>query len=370
MIGVERSDRRPTRTSRPISSADRLCRLYSSGTLHAYRPSEEFLMASSDLRKLRQRWLANTDGQYAVNLHEKTSGFTKSPFGEFEGQLDFRGLPFTPGVDLANLTVANANFSGSTLHSVQVTDVALVDCKLDSSEFNGVDFSGSCRISGTSFYRAAIANTSHIGSRIERCSFRDTRWKSKGNSFVNTTLNGCVFEGSMKTFDFGQARLEDCKFKGDLYDVTFHGWCDMFSPRFVQTNGETTWLDTPFEIIHNKMDHVDFSEANLSMTTLFDFCYLHRTYLPPRDTHCVFERSQFTFDEVLAAIRAEFSKPIAEKLIEHVTVFYRPHPSVPHAVLNINDFESSLADDIRLALFEIFARATEKLGTRLVGLKR
>jgi hypothetical protein len=184
-----------------------------------------------------------------------------------------------------------------------------------------------------------------------------------------------VFEGSFKTLDFGGAIMKNVQFRGSLYDVTFHGWKHLKvpHPRQTRSGDKLVWQETPYDMVPNKMEGVDFSKSELRMTNLTDYCYLDRAIFPPLSTHCVFRRTARMVhalkDDITKALPKKELYDTRDKLIKYVAARYEPHPTQPHEICCAEDLSASLGAEDGRKLYEIVVESSQRIGTHVTGLK-
>jgi uncharacterized protein YjbI with pentapeptide repeats len=285
----------------------------------------------------------------------------------------YPGEPPPTRIELHNLQIRNADFTGATLGEIHFHKCDFENCKFDQCSISNVSFWSGCNMRNCSFDGATIVGQASNEIDFSDCSFVKTKWKGRYNFFNSVHMTDCVFEGSFKTFDFGGAIMKNVKLKGSFYDVTFHGWQSLKSPhpRLTRPGDSTAWLETPFDMVPNKMDSVDFSEANLRMTNLQDYCYLDRCVLPPIMTHCVFRKSTEMLMEVKTQLEETFSKQhqvkVREALYRRFYIGANPHPTTPHAICNVEDCMEGVDAEAGRKLFEIVVATSERLGARVQG---
>jgi uncharacterized protein YjbI with pentapeptide repeats len=335
------------------------------------------------LKKIAERWRdqISKTSDIANDILRITNSFKCSPFEDVDHRIDLRGLPVVGKLDgdgplaspmnteLRDLLVRNVDFSRATFQRVFFYSCQFENCKFDQSTLNDITFSDGCEMNGCSFTGASVEQFNCIEIDFLRCTFEKTKWKGRYNFFRKIRIVECAFEGPLKSIDFGGAIIEDTRFKGLLHEVKFHGWRSYNGqhPRLVRHGDSTEWLETPFEMVPQKMKGVDFSEADLRMTELTDYCYLQQAVLPPITSHCVFEQSVAMLEALKKEITKAFAKGDQDNVLRYVGVFYAPHPTQPHAICNIADLSERLGTENGHRLYEIIVSTSERIGTRVFG---
>jgi uncharacterized protein YjbI with pentapeptide repeats len=335
-------------------------------------------MAKITAKHLRDRWVSLTKevDNPLQQLKQVTKSFSLSPFGTILGMNDFRGLPLVSNAGatslnekIAGLTFSNHDFSHATISQTHFDGCHFENCKFDQSSWLDTYFWNKCSFESCSFSDTTFNQVAFNSNEFRKCVFIDTKWKGRLNSFVDVNILNCKFVGDIKSFDFRSAVFSNTVFEGSLHDVTFRGWVSKKQPhpRFSSTENGGVWLETPIEMVSNKMEGVDFSKANLTMTNLADYCYLTKVILPNRQSHCAFVRSEKTFQSILRAIESQYENQnsVKEKLVTVINTSYKPHPSLPHAICHIDDHVNYLPPGVWRECFHLIVSVTDKCGTRL-----
>lgn len=345
-------------------------------------------MATLNAKQLKARWAhaIPVSSNPAEALLLATASFTVSPFGATNGRLDFRGVSIAgcaetktstiesvpAGITLFNLALKRIDFTGASFEDIQFFDCVISDCVFDLCFWRSILFWGKSKIVDCSFLKSKLHAIGFNEADIDRCHFIKTKWISRYNYFKMVRFGDCVFEGPINGLNFGSAILRACKFIGDLHDVTFCGWKTYPHPQRVVTGtepGQGYWLETPFELIPNKMEGVDFSQATMRMTNLHYYCYLHRVILPSLETHCVIVRSPKLKEALESAVKQKFSSSNLEASRDAMLSqmhWFNYHAYVPHYIIHRDSFRNLSSEDSD-ALFLLTAEVAEALNLRLTN---
>lgn len=298
-------------------------------------------------KKLKSRWEAFNPTQ----LLTMTQYFSISPFGLTEAGLqDFRGLSIIAekqiNIKLAFM-VKNADFSGSEWKNIRLwadehgnapifenakfTDAKFYDCTMKEVQYLSCDFDNT-----------ALKYVQFSDCIFKHCQFHLKKSKVAKLTFYNAKLiENCQFMGELCHISFHASHFKHCQFSGTLYLCRFQGLGDKFL-EYGKKN-----LYCPPEKVENRMENVDFSQAELKECLFDAYCYLDKVKVSEKN--CLIQRTQEFYDELCRLIREsgdleyiemneERLDTVVNEMLSDAKLFFKPHIQKPYTIIHSEDF--------------------------------
>ena len=315
--------------------------------------------------KLKKRWDIYLTLQEVLTA---TQNLSVSPFGlTEEGLQDFRGIKLEYSHDkyyydyfeLIITGMQNCDFSGSKwLNFLLVSKEHKNPSTIENCVFNEAFFdkslAGKMIFKNCSFDDCTIKDHTFYGI-LQSCSFKGIRKKNTKLFFNCDLIKDCLFEGKMRKINFWGSPLEDCVFKGTLYDCSFDS-LEMGSEKWKKG------YVTPEEV-DNRFDRIDFSQAEVMMSSFAD-CYLDR--VKPSPNNCLAHCTEAFFDKLCELVEAKASDD--EMIMRYAKSFYRPHPRRPYAFAHPKDFTNPKEPEsfvFAQRLYDLVCEAAEATNCRI-----
>lgn len=319
-------------------------------------------------KKLKERWV----GFNAHQLLEETNYFSVSPFGlTDEGLHDFRGLVMIGGESdlniFADFVVKNSDFSGSDWQKIRLW----ADDNGDAPVFENVKFNDAkfydCTAKDVQYLSCDFDNTSLKYVQFSDCIFKNCVFKFKKSKIAKLTfynaklMENCQFFGEFYHIDFCASNLKDCQFSGTLYLCRFQGLGEKYL-EYARHN-----RICPPEKVENRMDNVDFSQAELKECLFEAYCYLDK--IKVSDKNCLVKITQEFYDELCRLIRKngdlehipmndEKLKTVADEMLGHAKLFFKPQIQKPYEIVHCQDFNfKHTSDEYSQYLYNLVCKA-------------
>lgn len=290
-------------------------------------------------RKLKNRWDVYPTLKEVLS---STYNLSTSPFGITEtGLQDFRGIKLIGDKDesvFLSVSLKDSDFSGSLWNSFQISEqgdsqVTIENVKFDGSTFKNEYFCDEMFGMGAHFISCSFANCVYkgvdfVGAKLQGCDFSNIKKNIRLNFIYCTLIENCRFQGEIHKAMFGISPLKECSFKGKLYDCIFYG-VDK-----TPNNGGIV----PPEEVDNRMDTIDFSQAEVISCSFRDFCYLDK--VKPSPQNCLVKITNEFYLKLRELIEQEPLAKDREELLQYTSLFCQPSPSIPYNIYHPEYFES------------------------------
>ena len=319
--------------------------------------------------KLKKRWDVYPTLQDVLTA---THNLSQSPFGLTEDGLhDFRGIKLQMPSDSVYyenhelpVSLHRADFSGSTWENVSLTTAddaqpcIVFDCLFDESKhYNSLSsFSRIC-FENCSFHACTFKHFYFAGS-LKNCRITGIKKNNSKLEFGCDFISDCLFEGEMRKLKFWGSPLDNCTFKGTLYDCSFEG-LNINSDKWKQGYVSPDEVD-------NRFNNLDCTEAEFIMCTFHSFCYLDR--VKPSSNNCLVHITDEFFAELNRLIASQADADLTGKLLDWARLFYRPHIQIPYKFAHPDDFvHANKPETIPFArqLYDFVCQAAEATGCRV-----
>ena len=308
--------------------------------------------------KFKKRWDVYSTLQDVLTA---TQNLSVSPFGTTidDDLQDFRGIKLIGKGECINVSLSNSDFSGSLWQNFQIAETEtftpLINRVIfDESSFQQSEYTPLCG-RGTTFLSCCFINCKYKGvgflqTVIKDCLFSDIK-KNVRLDFNCKLIEDCLFIGDIYKAKFWYSSLKNCIFEGVLYDTSFWGARDFASQK------------EPIlpEKVDNRMENIDFSQAEMIQCNFWAYCYLDK--VKPSERNCVFKVTNEFYECLLTQIQSSES-PLKEKLIKWAKLFYAPHITAPYRVAHPNDVSFNRPEDTEFSqtLYNFVCKAAEATG--------
>lgn len=298
-------------------------------------------------KKLKTRWETFNPTQ----LLTITQYFSNSPFGLTENGLhDFRGLNviFEKQINISEaFMVKNADFSGSEWKNIRLW----ADENGNAPIFENAQFADAkfydCTMKAVQYLSCNFDNTSLKYVQFSDCIFKDCQFHLKKSKVAKLTfynaklIENCQFLGELCHISFYASNLKNCQFAGLLYLCRFEGIYENFL-KYAEKN-----LYCPPEEVENRMENVDFSQAELKECLFSAYCYLDKVKVS--DKNCLIHITPEFYDELCRLIQAsddleyiemneERLDTVANEMLSDAKLFFKPHIQKPYTIVHREDF--------------------------------
>jgi uncharacterized protein YjbI with pentapeptide repeats len=329
-------------------------------------------MKSATASDLKKRWKKNGENFSRHDEPFSSKPFQQSQFGSHGDLLDFRG--YSPqdfssssgAYTIENTRAKKVDLSGSRFSTVNFFACKFVECVFDEVVFEeDTRFWRQCEFIDCTFLNATFSNCAFNDVTFLRCTFKGTKWKTK-NVFSVCTFQNCTLSSNIKNIDFSDANFDNSKFVGVLENVTFLGWSNV--PEKYCIDGE--WIDIPIECLPNKMNGIDFSEAELILCNFSQYCHLENIKPPLTDNNCAFHITEEFYNTFTSIIEEKWKKTkptYYENGIFFANVFYKPDPRLPAAIAHKDNFAKKFGTDFSTQLFEALRLAATQANALIVS---
>lgn len=298
-------------------------------------------------KKLKTRWETFNPTQ----LLTITQYFSNSPFGLTENGLhDFRGLNviFENQHNISQaFAVKNVDFSGSEWKNIRLwadnngnapvfenakfTDAQFYDCTMKEVQYLSCDFD----------------NTSLKYVQFSDCIFKDCQFHLKKSKVTKLTfynaklIENCQFLGELCHISFNASNFKNCQFLGTLYLCRFQG----LGNKFLEYGKKNLYC--PPEKVENRMENVNFSQAELKECLFDAYCYLDKVKVSEKN--CLIKLTQEFYDELCRLILAsgdleyiemneERLDTVTNEMLSDAKLFFKPHIQKPYTIVHCEDF--------------------------------
>ena len=343
-------------------------------------------MKSNSRNALKSRWNIKYSKRDAKEIYADLPHdlFSTLPYGLFSERKDYRGLTlcserkdeygksynFYHIIELNDLVIDGADFSFSKFSHVFFHNCKFTHCIFDHALFSEDSrFWDNCVFESCSFADAGFIGCAFNSVSFNGCDFKKTKFKTK-NSFPDARFVDCTFECNMKGVRFDSSIMERVKFIGLLEDVTFHGlsgrqWSEIVSRlRAEFGDGEVPISEfpvIPISEVSNKMDGVDFSDAELLRCTITQYCYLDRTLPPKSSKNCAFNVTMDFREKLKELVWDEFSDNdnFLDAALFFCRAFYRADPRSPADIAHIDNLKKSTGQEFSEKFYGLIVEAAK-----------
>lgn len=318
-------------------------------------------------KKLKTRWQAFDT--HIDKIRELTCDFTQSPFGKTEaGLLDFRGIfigiplerPFTEVIHISNLSFIDVDFSGSHFRGVTFwsdedkPQAVMKNVIFDESTLENYFGAKGYLAKNCSFQKCKYRYVNFY-FQAKNCTFSGFNKSNKVEFWSENLLENCTFEGKNANLNFYDTPLKDCKFVGSFFSLKIAGISGDNFVKLTKTNREKTKKD-----VKNKMENIDFSEADILLPEFNQFLYLDS--VKPSKNNCLVKKTADFYKEVLRLTEEKLGN--THELYKLFEWFCRPHPQTPYAMYHTDDWKD-FSPKIKAIYYQILTEATENTNVRI-----
>lgn len=313
--------------------------------------------------KLKKRWDAYPTLE---DVLAATQNLSVSPFGlTEEGLQDFRGIKLEYQKDSnylvkyrVNAVPYRADFSGSIWTNVvldskdQEQPFTVSECVFDESKFHN-SLSSSRATFSDCFFHSCLFKYCYFFGNLNNCRFTGMKKNNVKLFFICDLIKDCLFEGEMRRINFEGSTLEDCTFKGIVYDCMFSG---LKEPTIEQLQGYVG----PDEV-DNRFNNIDFSEADVILTGFNIFSYLDR--VKPSPKNCLVHLTEDFVAEFRRLVKEKADDP--EEMLRWSGSSVFVHPQNPYRFYHPEDFIRYQSPEFCQQFYDFICQAAETTHTRI-----